>query len=367
MSQVTSQELESTKKNEVTDEVTLKDIISKMFDFVKEIWKFKWWVLAAILLLGGASLVQLLLKPKVIPASMTFMVNDESRGGAGGGVASLLGQFGLGGASSGEFNLDKIVELSRSMRIVSVSLFKKVKIKGKEDFIANHIILSYDYYNTIWKKDTTGLRTFLFTHDTLANFTRQENKALKTIHDHVKGTKILKSLLTIGYVEETGILNMNIMGNSEQLSIGLLNAIYKELSEYYISRTIERQKKTFEMMKTKTDSLGTLLNKLDYSIARFEDSNFGLVDETSSTPKERMLRDRGLVQFAYAEAVKNKEFAEFTLRNVTPVFQAIDTPIPPLGPIKYSKSRAIFLGGFLGGFLAVLFIIFRKIYLEAMR
>ena len=365
MSQVTSQELGNSKV--VADnEITLKDIIQRLFSFTKEIWRLKWWVLAAIGIAASISLVQTLLKPKIIPATMTFMVNDDS-GGGGGGVASLLGQFGFGGATTGEFNLDKILELSRSMRIINAALFKKVTVRGKEDFIANHIIITYEYQTKNWKKDTTGLRDFLFKHDTLANFSRLENKALKNIYDHVRGTKTIQSLLNIGYVEETGILNMTVMGNSEQLSIGLLNSIYKELSEYYISRTVERQQRTFETMKDKTDSLNALLNRLDYEIARFSDTNFGLLDQTSSTPKDRLLRERGLIQYAYAEAVKNKELAEFTLRNITPVFQVIDSPMPPLGPIKYSKSKALILGGFLGGFLAIFFIVFRKIYREAMQ
>ncbi|NJL75619.1 MAG: hypothetical protein HC892_11910 [Saprospiraceae bacterium] len=366
MSQVTSQELGNSTTS-TDNEITLKDLIQRLFDFVKEIWKLKWWVLAAIIVVASLSLVQTLLKPRVIPAAMTFMVNDESGGGGAGGVASLLGQFGFGGANSGEFNLDKILELSRSMRIINTALFKKVTVRGKEDFIANHIIINYEYQTKNWKKDTTGLRDFLFKHDTLANFSRLENKALKNIYDHVKGTKTMPALLNMGYTEETGILNMTIMGNSEQLSIGLLNSIYKELSEYYISRTVERQQRTFEVMKNKTDSLGTLLNRLDYEIARFSDTNFGLLDQTSSTPRDRLLRERGLIQYAYAEAVKNKELSEFTLRNITPVFQVIDAPMPPLGPIRYSKSKALILGGFLGGFLAVSFIILRKIYREAMQ
>ncbi len=56
------------------------------------------------------------------------------------------------------------------------------------------------------------------------------------------------------------------------------------------------------------------------------------------------------------------ELAKINLRKETPLIQEIDHPTLPLEKEKLSKLNYMILGGFLGGFLSVIFLIFRELY-----
>jgi hypothetical protein len=51
-----------------------------------------------------------------------------------------------------------------------------------------------------------------------------------------------------------------------------------------------------------------------------------------------------------------------TLRKETPLIQVIDKPILPLEKEKVGKLKSLILGGFLAGFLTVLYLVFGRLY-----
>ncbi len=345
------------------DEITLKDLIGKIQEFWREAWKNKWWIILIAALGASGFLISAWLTPATYPAKTVFMVNEDE--GSSSGINSLLGQFGLGGGKSGKFNLDKIIELSKSLKILRVALFKEVEIEGKKDFYANHIIRYYDFHDK-WKKDTTGLPDFYFTHGKFNDFNRLENNALKQVYEQVIGGEKTKGLLSTSYGDKTGILSMSVNSVKEELSIGLMEAIYEELSNFYINKSVESKRKTYENIKFKVDSLRARYQQLNLSLARVEDRSYGVLDRTDLVKINDLRTESQVTMLAFGEAVKNMEFSDFQLRNATPIFQLIDSAVPPIKPEKSSKAKAILIGGFLGGFLAVGFFIGRKIIRDAM-
>ena len=102
-------------------------------------------------------------------------------------------------------------------------------------------------------------------------------------------------------------------------------------------------------------------------LAKTIDSNSGLVTRAAKLKIDRLDREVRLLSIAYGQVVENTERAEFSLKNAMPFFQVVDEPLMPLDPKKESKFRAIIIGGILGGFLACLFVIGRKVFRDAMR
>jgi uncharacterized protein involved in exopolysaccharide biosynthesis len=62
------------------------------------------------------------------------------------------------------------------------------------------------------------------------------------------------------------------------------------------------------------------------------------------------------------ELVKQTELAKVTVRRETPLIQILDRPILPLKKEQFGKKNGLILGGFLGGFLSVLFLIGKRKY-----
>lgn len=343
------------------DEITLKEVILKIQEFILEAWRHKWWIVAAGLGFAAIFLVRAMLEKPTYTATLTFMVNEDE-GGSMGGIATILGQFGLSsGSRSGRFNMEKIMALARSRRIVQEVLFEQADLNGKHDYIANHIIDFYDYHQA-WEKDTL-LSGFYFRNDSITLFKEIERKALLAIYGRMVGNpqKEVEGLMDIGYNEETGILSLNVKSYEEVLSIIIANKAYEKLSRYYIEKTTEQQQKTYNTLKFKVDSIQTALYQKEQQLAQFQDQSQSLLLRTDNIKQTRLNREVQMLTLMYGEAIKNLETASFLLKSSTPVFQVVDPPISPIDPVRESKLKALVLGGFLGGFVALFILLGGKI------
>ncbi len=349
------------------DEMSLKNLILKFKEFWRELWRYWWIILLFVIPIALLMVYKTLTTPRTYPANLTFMVNEEEGAGGLGAAASVLGSIGLGGVGGGEYNLEKMLELVRSRKLMQTILLKKQKIDGKEDFYANHLINLYDYHEE-WLEDTTGLRDFTFMHDSIAGFVRVENNALKQLHGRMIGDADtgIKALLNSSISENTSIMTLSLKTENETLSIKMLEDIFEELSDYYVEKSIEKQKYTYDAMKFKTDSIYKELRSAEYDLANYKDTNRGLYTAKKQLKSGQLMAKIEILYKMYGEAVKNLEMAEFGLRDKTPVVQVIDYPIPPIKPEESSLIKNIIIACLLGGFLGAGFIVIRKIIRDAM-
>lgn len=93
--------------------------------------------------------------------------------------------------------------------------------------------------------------------------------------------------------------------------------------------------------------------------------NAALISRSSSLSFEQLSRKEETTNRVYQEILKNKERVEFMLSSETPEFQVIDRTFIPIVAAS-SKLKALLIGGFLGGFLGVGYIIGRKVIRDAM-
>ena len=354
------------------DEITLKDVILRTKDFINEAFR-NWKLLFIIGLIfsfyfGYKAFVS---KP-VYDATLTFMVNKNDGGGIG-SIGAILGRFGFGDKTAS--NKDKIVQLNKSRRIIEKAIFEKVTINNNTDFIGNHIINNLDslglWAKTAWYKKLYSkpnpLKDFHFDSDKIAEFGDTANNALKTVYEYIAGSKEGGSgIMSNGYNEDSGILHISVNSYDPQLSIELTNAIFDNLSKFYIEKTVEKQKATYDIVKMKTDSILNLLKKKEVELADFEDRSHGLFSSKSKLKELRLKRDVQKLSLMYGESIKNLEIADFAVKNKTPFVQAIDRPIAPLEGEKSSTIKSFIIGGILGLFLGLIFVILRKIYRDAM-
>ncbi len=348
------------------DEITLKELIEKIQEYALEVWKNWKIVLLVCAIFLAYKIYDALTDIPQYSAELTFMVNEDDGGGFG-GINAVLGQFGLGKRGGGKYNLDKILELAKSRRIVQMILFEKGTINEKTDFYANHLIEEYKYREK-WAEDedTRYLADFRFTHDSLEQFTDVENMIFKNLYSLIKGSEDEVGILITDYNKDTGIMNLKFKTSSPGLSLQLCNVLYDKLSKYYIEKTIEKQQTTYRIIKSKADSLGTLAKASERAWARFKDSNRGLWTATAELKELQLKKDVEMYNVMHLEALKNLEFADFSLRNKTPFVQLIDAPIAPLSPSQKSLILSAIIGLILGGMIAVSFIIARKLYRDVM-
>jgi uncharacterized protein involved in exopolysaccharide biosynthesis len=350
------------KEYSTEEELSLKELILKFLEYFQEVWKYWKLVILITIPFVGFMLIQAMLTPLTYKANLTFMVNEDEGGGIG--VGAILGNFGLG-RGGGAHNLDKILELAQSRKIIQMVLFEKSQINNQSNFIANHLIKIYDFHEK-WKEDTSGLAGFLFRNQSIDKFNKIENKVLKTLHKIIIGEENKTGLLKTSYAKETGIMSIATVTESEKLSIALSKNLYAKLSIYYVVKSVEKHQQTYDVVESKVDSINLLLRSKESALSNFKDSNRGLWKNTTQLKELRLIRDVQMLNILYGEALKNLEIADFSLKTKTPFVQLIDSPISPISPKVESKLTAIILGGLLGGIIAVGFLILRKVYRDAM-
>ena len=343
-------------------EISLKELILKLQEYFREVvqnWK---WVVFITIPFVVISLYKAISTPTTYAAELTFMVNEDDGNGIG-GVSAILGQIGFGGGGKGKNNLDKILELSKSRTIVQQVIFDSVRIDGKKDFFGNHIIRLYDFHEN-WSDDTTGLKDFTFKDEKLP--TRTERYALKAIYSKIIGSEDIVPIFKSEYNKDTGIMQFNANSVSEELSIEFCKVLYQYLSDFYVTRTVEKQQQTYNVMLQKVDSVKEVMANREYQLANFIDENRGLYTAKAKRKELELQRDVRLLNEMYAATLQNFEIADFSLKNKTPFIQLIDEPMTPLSEKRASKIMGLIYGFIFGFFVAICFILGRKIYAEAM-
>lgn len=353
-------------------DISLKAVILKLQNYVKACLKA--WKFIAILAILFAIAFVLIKKsaPKVYNATLTFMLNEDERGGIS-GIAGMLGSFGLGIGNS-ESNLDKILELSKSRRIAQNAIFTKCVINNKEDYLGNHFIAILEKHNEWYKgpgflssdDDSLSLENFRFSHDSIEIFSILENKALKKVHVAIAGNDKKEGVLYCNYNELSGIMSLIVESYDDELVVNLSKTLFEKLSEYYIDKAVEKQRYDFEIIKEKYDSINNALSSVEYRLAAFEDSNRDLFRKKDILLKTRLSNEKQKLQYMSGKAEEQLQLAQLTLDNKTPYIQVIDYPLLPLKPTNKSIIFYLILGLFVGAFLGVIYVILKKFYHDIM-
>lgn len=346
------------------DEITLKDIFVATRKFVLQALGM-WWVFAGLfLVIGGYLVYDAWTTPVTYKAKLTFMVNEDE-GNSMSGVSSILGQFGFAGRR-GRFNLDKIVELSRSQTIVQRTVLSPATVNGEVDLIGNHLIEIYTL-DEEWAEKDENLEGFRFASKAVSDFDTLGKKALKKVVNLITGGEDEQGLMTNSYSEESTILTLTAETENEDLSIAIVSKLFDVLSQFYVEQAIERQKITFNIVKAKVDSIGEVLANTEYAYANFRDQNQNLALNVARLREMRLQRDIQKLNVMHAEALKNLEIADFSLRNATPFIQEIDHPIPPLTPQNPSKMKAAIIGMVIAILIGSMYIVGRNVWVQLLQ
>ncbi len=356
-----------TKDNLDNDEISLKELILKIkewFLFLKTKWKNIF--LAGII----GSLIGLTIswfeKP-TYKAILTFAMEEDKGGGGGGlsGALGLAGSFGidLGNAGGGAFAASNLSELMKSRLIVEKVLLSPIIIKGKTITLAEYYI-QINELRKAWEKNSS-LKNIQFLHgDDRSKYTLQQDSILQKIHKSL----IDKDHLSIMQKDKkVTILSIEVTSEDEQFSKIFCESIARETSDFYIETKSKKARLNANVLQKQLDSVRSELNGAITGVAAEADNVYNLnpAFNIKGAPSKKKQIDVQANTALLTNLVVQLELAKITLRKETPLIQLIDRPMLPLSKEKFGKLNSLFLGGFLAGFLTVLYLIlghlFRKI------
>ena len=348
------------------DEISLKEIVV----IIKEWAAFllsKWKIILLAGFIGGA--IGLVIASKQKPtykAVLTFAMEDDKGGGGGGGLSGALGlasSFGidLGGAGGGgAFAASNLAELMKSRLLVEKVLLEPIIINGKTISLAEYYI-QINKLREGWDKNPTLQNIQFLPNTDRSNFTLQQDSILQQIHKSL----IDKDRLSIMQKDKkVTILSIIVTSENEIFSKIFCESIAKETSDFYIETKSKKSKINVNVLQRQTDSVRNALNAAISGVANETDNVYNLnpAFNIKGAPSKKKQIDVQANTAILTNLVVQLELAKITLRKETPLIQLIDSPIFPLPKEKYGKLKSIILGGFLAGFLYILFLIFGRLY-----
>lgn len=337
------------------NELTLRDVLLGIIHYAKLLWRRKWWILGAGLL-GGAIFGFLASRqPTTYQGQLTFMLNEEE--GGGGGLASILGQVGLGGGASSEYNLEKIVELSKSQLIMQRVLMDTITVDGEADRLAHHLMAVYDLRKQWQEEDKEDWAAVRFATDSLDRMTRTERKVLQHLHKKLVGGGSEAGILNTTIDPNTTILKMRGESLDEEFTQHTIERAFHRLSEFYVDKVTAGPRSTYQKLRVRTDSIQQALQNTEYRLAAAQDGSLGLLQARDRLNIEQLRRKAQLLNLMYGEATKNLATAEFTLATMTPFFSVVDRPFLPLGRNVPNPVWQTIIGGVLFLFLSSILIL----------
>jgi uncharacterized protein involved in exopolysaccharide biosynthesis len=345
------------------DEISLKELIHQLQDWIAYL-KTQWKLIVGIAALGAmiGFVYAIFVKPNYL-ATTTFVL-EEDKGGGAGGLGSALGlasSFGLdlGGGGGGLFSSTNIIELMKSRLVVEKTLLNPIQVGGKEISLADYYIQINELKDSWAKKPAVANISFPVNADR-TKFSLEQDSILQTISADLK-----KNNLTIVQKDKKiTIISLTVKTESELFSKLFCEQLLKETSDFYIETKSKKSRLNVDVLQKQVDSIRAELNSAITGAAVESDNVYNLnpAFNVKSSPSRRKQVDVQANSEILKQLVTQLEISKVSLRKETPLVQLIDRPILPLENDKIGKLKALVLGGFLAGFLTVLYLGFGRLY-----
>jgi uncharacterized protein involved in exopolysaccharide biosynthesis len=344
------------------DEISLKELIQKIQEWIAYL-KSQWKLILGIAALGGiiGFVYASFQKPNYL-ATTTFVLEEDKGGGGGlGGAMGLASSFGfdLGGGGGGLFTSSNIIELMKSRLVVEKTLLNPVQVAGKEISLA-------DYYIQINElKEDWAKKPALVNINFPANADRIKFSLLQDSILQVISAGLTKNNLVIAQKDKkVSIISLTVKTQNELFSKLFCEQLLKETSDFYIETKSKKSRLNVDILQHQADSIRAELNSAITGVATASDNVYNLNPalNVKRTPSTRRQVDVQANTAILTQLVAQLELSKVSLRKETPLVQLIDRPILPLEKDKVGRLKSLVLGGFLAGFLTVLYLVFGQLY-----
>jgi uncharacterized protein involved in exopolysaccharide biosynthesis len=341
------------------DEISLKELIQKIQEWIAYL-KTQWKLIIGIAALGGiiGFVYASFQKPSYL-ATTTFVLEEDKGGGGGAlGLASSFG-FDLGGGGGGLFSSSNIIELMKSRLVIEKTLLNPVIVAGNEISLADYYIHINELKEGWSKKPLLANINFPVNADR-SKFSLEQDSILYSISLGLSNN----NLTILQKDKKVSIFSLTVKTESELFSKLFCEQLLNETSDFYIETKSKKSRLNVDILQHQADSIRAELNSAIMGVATASDNVFNLNSalNVKRTPSTRRQVDVQANTAILTQLVAQLELSKVSLRKETPLVQLIDRPILPLEKDKLGRLKALVLGGFLAGFLSVLYLVFSRLY-----
>jgi capsule polysaccharide export protein KpsE/RkpR len=321
------------------DEITLKDIISKIQQRWAIVWPKKNRIIVISLLMGlSAALYTKVIKLPTYTASYKLFFQEESGGLSG--AMRLASSFGLGGGGSASSSA-AVKEYITSRSNISHALTAELENGRLIDRYYQEAIEEYEEFaQEFSSKFGTNQR---YTDSVLIQVALGFNAGA----------------LSSSFDEESGVLEFSVVTFDESFTYDLATLLVENTEAQFKEWKKEKGLAAVAAFQNKVDSLELALDATLRKLGEYQDQNNSLISAVDKMEQMRLTIDMEALKVAYGEYIKGLEMSKAELMNLEGPFKYFDEPIFPLEKTKGSAAKAGIFGSIITGFLLVLFFIGR--------
>jgi hypothetical protein len=352
-------------KTEPSDEISIKDILSKVRSGVRYL-KSKWLTILIIGIMGGlAGLAYATFNKPQYTASCTFVLDEGNKGGGLGqyaGLASLAGiDIGGAGGGIGIFQGDNILELYKSRLMIEKALLSKADFNNRNELLIDRYI-NNNKLRIRWK-EKDHIDTITFTGDP-EKFNRKQDSIITDLVN-LFNQKILNVTKPD---KKLSIIKVDVTTNDELFSKEFNNKLVENVNDFYAQTKTKKTSQNVQLLQRQADSVKRELNYSISGVASALDAapNANPSILTLRVPSQRKQIDVQASTAIYGEIVKNLELTKITLRQEMPLIQVIDKPVLPLTKNYIGKMKGTIFGFLITPILACIGLITARIYKKIM-
>ena len=318
--------------------------LSGTFNEIKGIIRKNLSMLLVVCLLGGiAGLAYSYIIKVRYQSEITFLVEENKSGGAGGLLSSLGGSLGLdvGSLTGGGNSLlsgDNVLTLLTSRQLMSKCL-KTPYLNDSNYSLADKYADVYGYREK-WKKDSDVGRYVYFAK--MDKNTRLQDSLLNIIIKRIEE----KELSVTKPDKKLSFFKVALNTEDEALTQLIAERIIAKGTELYINTKVGRIQKNLNRLQNRTDSIAAILNKKTYEAGADKRMLFNINPAEANAPafSEISQREKLVLNTIYLELMKNLEVSKTVLIQETPTVQIVDSSVFPLEKIETKWYKAFFIG-----------------------
>jgi len=346
--------------SKMDNEIKFKDLLLKFVEYKSYIYKKKYIIFLVSSIFSLIGLFYVFFSDDSYNAELTFVVEADNGIPSSSALSGFANQFGIdfGNIEGSTFSNNNILQLLKSRVVVENALFQSAKVNGKDDLLIEHYININDLKDE-WS-DKKVLDGFSFA---------KNNKS--RIHDSISNvvwSQIIEEDLVIDLLDDDAtIIKLSYNCVDEDFAIKFVNALIKEMSKMYVQNRTARANNTLSFLQNRADSVERELAIAEQNYALVKDVNSRIIKASGRLKEIQLLRNVEVLQAMYTEIIKNLEISKVTLLNQIPIINIIDTPKAPILKTQKSKKTTAVLFFFLGFFLSIMYLIFRKFLKDILR
>ena len=281
-------------------------------------------------------------------AELTFVSNNDDNSNP---YSLLMQQVGIDmNNANNAYEGDNLIEFLKTRFLVEQTLLTTVVIKNKPQLLVNYY-MDISNLRKDWNKSDSPLKGVRFSEER-SKFTLLQDSALKLIYQ-----KISPSLSVDKPDKKLSVVSIDFTGTDQYWVKYFTETLVDNATKIYIKSKTSKMQENVDILQYKVDSInGRVAGNLS-DIATTQDINVNPVRKTSQIPIQKQQINLQVNNAVLAELIKNLELAKIQLRKETPFIQVLDRPILPLDDKKPGRLLSGIIGGFIGGFLTIIFFV----------